>query len=148
MPYCISCGKEVDAAAAFCRNCGAAQRLRAAAVPHDLLHSLDEQTACVLCYIPVVGIIPSVIFLAAQRFRTNYRVRFNAFQALYLFVVWLIVSWAMPSMFGGGDEGLRGLLRVGLIALSIFLLVKTSRRQDVRIPVIGELAMRSTHEQL
>ncbi len=118
-------------------------------MPHDFLGSIDERTACVLCYVPIFGILPAVVFLAAQRFRTNYRVRFNAFQALYLFVLWLIVSWAMPSMFGEHAGGALGsLIRVGLIACSVYLLVKATQRHDVRLPVIGELAMRSTHEQL
>ena len=104
-----------------------------------------------LCYIPVFGIIPAVVFLAAQKFRHNYRVRFNAFQGLYMFVAWLILSSAFPSFFTGGfgpERAVLGILRVGLIICWIYMLVKASQQQDVRLPIVGDLAARSTHEQL
>ena len=39
-----------------------------------------------LCYIPLFGVIPAIVFLASQKFRGNVKVRFDAFQSLYLFV--------------------------------------------------------------
>lgn len=158
MPYCTNCGYQVDAQAAFCRNCGAPQ-LRSAAPPpppppgQSILHGISDRMACMLCYVPVFGIIPAVIFLAAQQFRHNYRVRFNAFQGLYMFVAWLILSSAFPSIFAGawgnGPEGaILGLMRVGLIICWLYMMVKASHQQEVRLPILGDLAARSTHEQL
>jgi uncharacterized membrane protein len=153
MPYCTHCGNQVDPRAAFCRYCGAPQVRSVPVTPHSVLDGIDDRMACILCYIPVFGIIPAVIFLAAQKFRHNYRVRFNAFQGLYMFVAWLIVSSAFPSLFAGAwDSGVEhmflGLLRVALIVCWIYLMVKASQQQDVRLPIVGDLAARSTHEQL
>lgn len=114
--------------------------------------SISDRTASILCYIPVFGVIPAIIILASQRFRRNARVRFDGFQALYLFVAWLIISSAMPTLLFAGDHGLEhavlGLSKLALIICWIFLLVKASQQQQVRVPIIGDLAARSTTEQL
>lgn len=164
MPYCTNCGYQVEPQAAFCRNCGAPQVRGAGATPpnfgagpgaaaQSILDGISDRAACILCYIPVFGIIPAVVFLAAQKFRHNYRVRFNAFQGLYMFVAWLILSSAFPSILAGAWENgperlLFGLMRVGLIICWLYMLVKASQQQDVRLPIVGDLAARSTHEQL
>lgn len=155
MPYCTSCGTEVDARAAYCRNCGARQLpppnpAPSPAAAHDFLAEISDRTACILCYVPVFGIIPAVIFLASQRFRTNYRVRFNAFQGLYLFVIWLIVSSAVPTILPGfpGGHALNDLASLALISCWIYMLVKASKDEQVKLPIVGDLAARSTHEQL
>ncbi len=171
MLYCTNCGNAVEPQAAFCRQCGAKQpgpaqpgpaqpgaaHTGAGAAsagttpqPHDFLAGIDERTACMLCYIPIFGIIPDVIFLSAQRFRRNVRVRFDAFQGLYIFVLWLIVSSAVPGFFGDRmtEHSITGLLRLCLIICWIYLLVKASQSQQVRLPVLGDLAARSAFEQL
>jgi uncharacterized membrane protein len=167
VPFCTNCGAQVESAAAFCYNCGSPQGSQPAganrpqgagpgnvppgSVPTtDFLHGVNERTASVLCYVPVFGIIPAIIFLASQKFRRNPRVRFDAFQSLYLFVAWLIVSAVMPVVFmgfGPAERDLAGLLKLGMIALWVVLLVKASRDQPTHIPVLGELAARSAAEQ-
>ena len=153
MPFCTNCGTKVDIKAAFCQQCGSPQQNS----PHqasDFLDGLSDRTACILCYIPVFGVIPAIIFLASQRFRTNYRVRFNGFQGLYLFVAWLIISSAAPTLFFSGfSNDMAGhlvleLIKAGLIISWIFLLVKSAHEQQVRLPILGDLAARSTNEQL
>lgn len=148
MPFCTQCGTSVDPSAAFCYHCGAPQ-------PHtppftEILEGLSDRTASILCYIPVFGVIPAIIFLASQKYRRNVRVRFNAFQALYLFVAWLIASAAAPTLlFGGGAEhAVVELLKLGIFVCWIYLLVKAANREEVRLPIIGDLAARSTTEQL
>src|SRR5438270_14065079 len=97
MAFCTNCGTLVDARASFCQNCGALQRPSGRQF-NDVLQGISDRAACILCYVPVFGVIPAIIFLASQRFRANFRVRFNAFQGLYLFVTWLIVSSAAPTL--------------------------------------------------
>jgi uncharacterized membrane protein len=149
LPFCTNCGTNVDPAAAFCRNCGTAQPNRGAQFT-DLLDGLSDRSACILCYIPVFGVIPAIVFLASRRYRRNARVRFNAFQTLYLFVAWLIISSALFSDFPGlGIEHvLVGLLKLAIFICWIYLLVKAANRQDVRLPLVGDLAARSITEQL
>jgi uncharacterized membrane protein len=159
MPFCTNCGTQVNTRAQFCQNCGTPQKPGAPPRPsapqaQDIINGISDRAACILCYIPVFGVIPAIIFLASQRFRTNFRVRFNAFQGLYLFVAWLIFSSAAPTLLFTGFSGhvfehmVLGLIKSALVISWIYLLIKAAHEQEVRLPIIGDLAARSTHEQL
>jgi uncharacterized membrane protein len=152
LPFCTNCGARVDANASFCSNCGTRQPQPTAQFT-DFLDSISNRTASVLCYIPVFGVIPAIIFLASHKFRRNFWVRFDAFQALYLFVAWLILSSALPTLFSGmpgwGPEHvLFGLVKLAVVICWIYLLVKAAQNQQVRLPILGDLAARSAFEQL
>ncbi len=153
MPFCTNCGTSVDASASFCQNCGNGQPRRGGEFT-DLLDGITNRTASILCYIPVFGVIPAIVFLASQKYRTNIRVRFDAFQALYLFVAWLIVSSAAPTLLLSGVPGygiehaLLNLIKVSLFICWVYLLVKAAQEEQVRLPIVGDLAARSTTEQL
>ncbi len=150
MPFCTQCGTPVEDTAAYCGQCGKAQprgRASSPTVPpaptHDWLDGISEKNASILCYIPVFGIIPSIIFLASGKFRHNQRVRFDGFQSVYLFVAYLIVSSAGPfhRVLGNVFETLLSLCW-------IFLLVKAAQNEQVHLPILGDLAARSAQEQL
>ena len=152
MPFCTNCGTRVESHAAFCTNCGTAQPRQQAQFT-DLLDSIGNRTASVLCYIPIFGVIPAIVFLASHKFRRNLWVRFDAFQALYLFVGWLILSSAVPTILSGLpgwglEHVLLGLIKLAVVVVWIFLLVKAAQNQQVRIPILGDLAARSAFEQL
>ena len=153
MPFCTNCGTNVDPHAAFCYHCGAGQP-RPAAQFTDILDSVTDRTASILCYIPVFGVIPAIVFLASQKYWANAKVRFDAFQALYLFVAWLIVASAAPTLLFTGfpgwgvERGIVALLKVSIFICWIYLLIKAAHEEQVRLPVIGDLAARSTTEQL
>lgn len=106
-----------------------------------------------LCYVPVFGVIAAIVFLASQKFRAHHQVRFDAFQSLYLFVAWLIISSAAPGIFLVGVDhfafahALRKVIETAIFILWIYLLVKASQQQPVKLPVIGDLAERSAAEQ-
>jgi uncharacterized membrane protein len=113
------------------------------------LDGISNRTASILCYIPIFGVIPAIIFLASQKFRRNIWVRFDAFQSLYLFVAWLILSSAIPTLMSGiPGWGLFGLVKLAVVFCWIYLLVKAAQNQQVRLPVLGDLAARSAFEQL
>jgi uncharacterized membrane protein len=119
----------------------------------DFLDSISNRTASILCYIPVFGVIPAIVFLASQKFRRNIWVRFDAFQALYLFVAWLVLSSALPTLISGFptwwlEHVLFGLIKLAVILCWIYLLVKAAQNQQVRLPILGDLAARSAFEQL
>jgi uncharacterized membrane protein len=153
LPFCTNCGTRVDPIAAFCPNCGTGQP-RHTAHSTEFLSGLSDRTASVLCYVPVFGVIPAVVFLASQKYRTNIRVRFDAFQSLYLFVAWLIVSSAAPTLFFSGlpgsgiEHAFLALTKLALFICWIYLLVKAAQQEQIRLPIIGDLAARSTTEQL
>ena len=154
MPFCTNCGNVVSGGASFCTTCGSKQPATGASDFTDILDGISDRTASILCYIPVFGIIPAIVFLASQKYRHNIRIRFDAFQALYLFVAWLIVSSAVPTLLfatfsGTGIERLTiQLIKLAVFGCWIYLLIKAANREQVRLPVIGDLAARSTTEQL
>jgi len=144
----------------FCAKCGLRQRRAdapASATPtptRDFMTGISARTASILCYIPVVGWIPSVIVLATPKFRSNRTVRFHAFQGLYLFVVWLIVDWVVDPFLSFGDAPgfremhmVKSLLKLAVFAAWVFMLVKTSQEETFHLPIVGELADRSVSEQ-
>jgi uncharacterized membrane protein len=157
MPYCCQCGKPVTGTARFCTACGAPQP---ASAPHasDVFSGISDRNAALLCYIPWLGWIAAVIVIASRRYKRDTpearEVRFHAFQGLYLFVAWLIVDWVISPVlrFEGMGMGhafspLGGLLRLAMLAAWIVMLVKVSRSEHYRLPIIGEMAERSVHEQ-
>ena len=158
MPYCVQCGNQVRDTDRFCAVCGTAQVPPGAkappTVPRDILSGISPRSASLLCYIPLVGWVAAIVVLASIRFRNDAEVRFNAFQGLYLFVAYLLVSWVLSPflMFPfGADFGMRhfvpGLLKAVIFGVWIFMMVKISQGQQFRLPILGELAERSVTEQ-
>src|SRR5437868_15492749 len=93
MPYCVQCGTPVGDRDRFCGKCGAQQTIRdTAAPPQDFMNQVSPQHWAILCYVPLLGWIASVIILATQRFRGDRRGRFPTFQGLYLFAGWALVG--------------------------------------------------------
>jgi uncharacterized membrane protein len=147
MPYCSQCGNQVDSEDVYCARCGFRQPVEP---PRkiDPFSSITPRTASILCYIPGIGWIASIIVLASERFRANRTVRFHAFQGLYLFVAWLIKDWVLsPILSGIPHVHLNGLLTVVLLGMSIFMIIKTSHEETYSLPIIGELAEKSVSER-
>jgi uncharacterized membrane protein len=111
---------------------------------------LSPRTASVLCYVPGIGWIASIIVLASERFRRDRVVRFHAFQGLYLFVAWLMNAWVvrpMAAMLNGPLHfALHGLVDLALLAMSIFMMFKAAHDEPYALPLFGELAQRSVSE--
>lgn len=149
MLFCSQCGTQVGDRDRFCPSCGGAQPVTPAAAGGDPFGKLSPRTAAILCYIPMVGWIASIIVLTAERFRTNRDLRFHAFQGLYLFVAWLIVD----QVFGFAFQELPHrvfrpdkFLHVALLLTWIFMIVKTAQSQTISLPIIGDLAQKSAAE--
>jgi uncharacterized membrane protein len=148
MPYCSQCGNQVDDADVYCARCGTRQPTVAPPAGSDPFHSISARTASILCYIPGIGWIGSIIVLASERFRTNQTVRFHAFQGLYLFVAWLIEDWVLTPIFSGIPHmHVNGIIKMALLFMSIFMIVKASHEERYSLPIIGELAEKSVSER-
>ena len=156
MPYCTQCGSQVGTADRFCARCGKVQGAPGAATPRfdpvSRISAVDSRTASLLCYIPIVGWIMSIVVLASAKYRDDLETRFHAFQGLYLFVAWLITDWVLSPMMNGPARflfgfHLSGMLKAVLIGAWIFMLVKVSQRERFKLPVIGDLAEKSVSEQ-
>jgi len=115
------------------------------------MQGLSPRTAAILCYVPFVGWVGSLLFLATQRFRGDGYVRFHAFQGLYMSVFWLLFDIALLPVFGWGGGAMRralnGTIRLAVLAGWLYMLIKTSNGETVRLPIIGELAEKSAAEQ-
>jgi uncharacterized membrane protein len=157
MPFCSQCGNQLGAPDLYCGRCGAAQPAAASGPPlprphprtasADPLSSLDGRTASILCYIPGVGWIMSIIVLASERFRRDRTVRFHGFQSLYLFVAWLIEQQVVGPMLRNSNlRPAHGILQALLVGASVFMMVKAAHRERYSLPVIGELAEKSMTE--
>jgi uncharacterized membrane protein len=113
----------------------------------DPLEAVDGRTASILCYIPGIGWIMAIIVLAAERFRRDRAVRFHGFQALYLFVAWMIEQQVIGPMLRQGNlRPLHSLLQLALLGASILMMVKASNREVYSLPLIGDLAQKSMSE--
>ena len=157
MPYCTQCGNQVGTVDRFCARCGKVQGGAAAAGPTAgaaygntmaQMGAVDSRTASLLCYIPIVGWIMSIVVLASVKYRNDFDTRFHAFQGLYLFVAWLITHWVLsPASYFLMGFHAGGVLKAFLIGTSIFMLVKVSQRERFKLPIIGDLAEKSVSEQ-
>jgi uncharacterized membrane protein len=113
----------------------------------DPFEGITPRTASILCYVPGIGWIAAIIVLAAEKFRHNQRVRFDAFQGLYLFVIWLIEDWVLhPAFRYMQGFPFDGLVKGLLLAASIFMIIKASHEEPYSLPIIGDLAHRSVME--
>jgi uncharacterized membrane protein len=123
------------------------------APPRDYLTGVSTRTASLLCYIPWLGWLAAIVVLASARFRDNIRVRFHAFQGLYLFVVWLIVDWALTPLFEWPMHGIPvyrafpALMKAVVLGCWIFMMIKVSHDEQFKLPILGELAEKSVTEQ-
>jgi len=165
MPYCVQCGQTVGSSDKFCAKCGTPQSGGASSGPagsssgtdrvKDFWTNISHRNAALLCYIPWVGWIAAIAVLASERFRTEKRLRFHAFQGLYLFAVWLMVEWFITPMltFPVSPVGfpvtrtISQILHLLIVGAWIFMLMKVSHDEDYRLPILGELADRSVSEQ-
>jgi uncharacterized membrane protein len=169
MAYCVQCGQAVGGSDKFCAKCGTPQAgagSGAASGPsgatysttgrvQDFWSNISHRNAALLCYIPWVGWIAAIAVLASERFRSEKRLRFHAFQGLYLFAAWLMVEWVVTPMlvFPPSAVGfpvfrsISQILHLVIVGAWIFMLMKVSQDVDYRLPVLGELADRSVHEQ-
>ena len=149
MPFCSQCGNQVTDTDVFCARCGGRQHAGPGRTSPgaDPLAGINPRTASILCYVPGVGWIVSIIVLASDRFRHDRAVRFHAFQGLYLFVAWLMEDWVLRPLFGRIPEfHIHRIIEAALLGLSIFMMVKASHDEPYALPLLGELAQKSIAE--
>ncbi len=159
MPFCTNCGNQIGEADRFCPKCGQGQgsAIRQPSPtfsPADPFGRFSPRVASLLCYVPVIGWIASIIVLASPRYRADTAVRFHAFQGLCLFIVWLMVDWVISPAFsmahGPGFGPIRaaaGFLHMIVFGAAIWMIIKTSQNEMFRLPILGDLADRLVAEQ-
>jgi uncharacterized membrane protein len=166
---CPVCHNEVGANSAFCGHCGAPI---AAAAPETIppqaayvpppagyppasgpaaSSGLSTNAAAALSY---VTIIPAILFLIIEPYNKIPLVRFHAMQSIGLAVVWFVL-WMVIfvlSMVFAFVPGLHlmfflfpllhTLLFIGLFIVWLITILKASKGEWFKLPVIGDFAMK------
>jgi uncharacterized membrane protein len=141
MPFCASCGSNVDGK--FCPKCGAAvgavpppppgQAIEASGIPSNL--------ASLLCYI--VPVICPIIFMVVDPYKNDRKIRFDAFQSLFLtgaFIVIGIVVSILAGMSWQLGSLLSPLVSLAELVVVVFLAFKAFQNERIVLPIIGPLA--------
>ena len=150
MAFCPNCGTAVDGR--FCQKCGAAinpgaggstagsyvppsqsQAFSAAGIPSNIVSAL--------CY--VVQIVCPIIFLMVEPYKNDRKVRFDAFQSIFMtvcFIILQVVIGILASISWELGYPLGRLLHLGEFILVVFLAIKAFQGRKVVLPVIGPLA--------
>lgn len=161
---CPNCRTEVDANSTFCPNCGtsltAAQPVTppaagyttappAGAYPPPAVTGtgLSANAAGAIAYITF---IPALIFLLIAPYNRMPFVRFHSVQSIGLTIAAMILhiavrlvfspfSWILASMT-------QSLVSLGLFIVWIIVLLKASRGEWYKLPVIGDIALRQSQQ--
>lgn len=164
MAFCTKCGADVSGVR-FCPKCGApvGEAASGGASPNPAGYAptpgsapggsysgaqadggLSDNVAGALAYFTI---IPAIIFLVIDPFKTRRFVRFHAFQCLFLcaaaFVLWFAFAMfgMVLGMFSGMLLGMVSLLvQLGLFVVWLLVVIKAYQGQEFRLPVIGDLA--------
>lgn len=145
MPFCASCGSQVDGS--FCAKCGA--RVGAAApaagptIQTTTTNAMADNVASALCY--VLGFITGIIFLVLAPYNRNPTVRFHAFQSIFLSVAWIALRIVLSIILGMTGLFLSLFFLYSLLALAglilwIYMIIQAYQGKMVELPVIGPIA--------
>ncbi len=157
MAYCSSCGTQMEGQ--FCPKCGTA----AAAAPGatstppavSTQPGLSINAASALCYL--FGFITGFVFLVLAPYNQDRRVRFHAFQSIFLNVAVILVhigvtmlslmfnavSFSLGIMMGS----LHLLVSLGFFMVWLYMMWKSYHGEKVMLPIIGPLAERQAGGQ-
>jgi len=148
MGFCANCGSQAEGA--FCPKCGAAINAAggaAAAAPSGAgpvapaAAGLTDNVASALCY--VMGLITGILFLVLAPYNQNRKIRFHAFQSIFLHVAAIVIWIAflfLSAVSGGMLIFVSPLIWLAFFVLWIVMIIKAYQDQKLVLPIIGPLA--------
>jgi len=156
MPFCATCGAPVEGR--FCAKCGSAvsasgagpsgAAAQPAAQPAAVAGGMTDNVASALCY--VLGLITGIIFLVIAPYNQNKRVRFHAFQSIFMHVAVIAIWFALGIVFSIMFHIMHSLTLLGMViypvlglaifGLWVYLIVSAYQGRTVVLPIIGPLA--------
>lgn len=167
---CPVCHNEVGAQSAFCGHCGAPIAAAAPeAIPPQAAYvsvpaagypppgaaassGLSPNAASALAYVTV---IPAILFLIIEPYNKTPIVRFHSFQSIGLAVVWFVLWMVIfiVSMVFAFVPGLHFItiflfpllhfaLMIGLFIVWLVTILKASKGEWFKLPVIGDFALK------
>ncbi|MFN0169867.1 MAG: hypothetical protein ACKV22_25875 [Bryobacteraceae bacterium] len=153
MPFCQNCGAEVTGR--FCGKCGTPMAAEGApsagfpaqpqanysAPPAQAGAGLTDNVAGALCYL--VGLVTGIIFLLIAPYNQNKKIRFHAFQAIFLHLAVIVLSIGL-SILGFITSGfafmLYPIIWLGALVVWVYIMVMTYQDKRISLPIIGPLA--------
>jgi len=130
MAVCPNCGDTLDGAT--CARCASAEA-RQPTVP-----TIDDNIASALCYL-LLG-VTGVLLLYLEPYNSNPRVRFHAFQAIFLNLA-IIIFWVGFSFVGKGLALLISpVFLLACLVLWLVLIWTAWQNERLVLPVIGHMA--------
>lgn len=155
MAFCPNCGNQVEGR--FCAKCGtavgeaagaAAGAGGAVAAPPPVQATamatqagLTDNVASALCY--AVGLVTGILFLVLAPYNQNRKIRFHAFQSIFLHAA-VIVVWIgmllVSAISGGLLLFVMPIIWLGFFVLWLVLIIKAYQDQKLVLPIIGPLA--------
>lgn len=110
--------------------------------------ALTDSVAGMLAYLTI---IPAIVFLIVEPYRSNRSVRFHAWQCILLTAAWCAVEIVLgvavllaPSLalpLGTIDS----LFTLATLIVWIMLMIKTINNERYRLPFIGDMAQRQAN---
>ena len=149
MAFCPNCGTQSPGV--FCPNCGVAVAGASAAPPPPGASAppppqyqsaqplsapgLSDNVAGALCYL--AWFVTGIMFLILAPYNQNKFVRFHAFQSIFVFAAWIVVSIVLTIIhFFFGHL----LLSLVMVVLWLYMMYSAFNGQKVKLPIIGDLA--------
>ena len=160
---CPNCRTEVDPNSTFCPNCGTNLTTAQPVPPPQAAYSTAPPTAYpppavttpglsanAAAAIAYITFIPALIFLLIEPYNRMPFVRFHSIQSIGFTIAAVILhmivrlafapfSWILFSM-------MESLVTLGLFVVWIVLILKASRGEWYKLPVIGDIALRQSQQ--
>ena len=164
MAFCSNCGAQVDGR--FCQKCGApvAGAAPPGAAPmgagtpggtatpviQPQAAGMSDNAAGAIAYL--LGFITGILFLVLAPYNQNPRIRFHAFQSIFLniawFVLWIVVTIVSIALHVIPLVGtivsilLAFGLWIGALVIWLYMMFKTYNGETIVLPVIGPMAQK------
>jgi uncharacterized membrane protein len=152
MAFCSNCGAQAEGQ--FCQSCGKPVAAAPGATytppvyPASAQPGLTINAASALCYL--FGFITGIVFLVLAPYNQDRRVRFHAFQSIFLNVgviavhigitILSIMFHAVSFSLGLLMSSLHLLVSLGFFLVWLYLMWKSYQGEKIVLPIIGSLA--------
>ena len=166
MAFCSNCGTQVEGQ--FCSKCGKPVAVAPDAAytapgptytpptyPASTQPGLSINAASALCYL--FGLVTGIVFLVLAPYNQDRRVRFHAFQSIFLNVAVIVIHigitilslmfHAVSFSLGLLMSSLHLLVSLGFFLVWLYMMWKSYQGELVVLPIIGPLAERQTSGQ-
>lgn len=156
MAFCSNCGTQMEGL--VCPKCGASATAASGAIftqpasPVSTQPGISINGASALCYL--FGFITGIVFLVLAPYNQDKRIRFNAFQSIFLNVAVIVVHIgvtiltlmfsAVSLSMGLMMSSLHLLVSLGFFMVWLYMMWKSYQGEKVVLPIIGPLAERQS----